>query len=80
MKVLSIHWPSRHVTDARVEALRACLAAHPGDDQVEVHLTGVTARLGVTVNAEAPGLALAVQEACEVQGAAWVRRPELEWP
>lgn len=78
--ILSIHWPTRHVTNERAAALQAVLAAHPGPDAVEVHLTGVVARLVVTVDTTAPALRREITEACEVQGHGWVYDPEQVWP
>lgn len=78
MKV-RIHWRRRHVTDERLAALRAVLAAHPGDDEVLIRVTGTgeLVRLPIRVDASVRNLRHEIHVA--TGACATIAGPEPTW-
>lgn len=81
MKILRVHWRHRHATTPRLQAVAEVLAAHPGEDEVIVDLTGTgqAYRLPVTVTADR-ALCRDVHHATEETGTAFVVDPARLWP
>lgn len=70
MRELRVYWRPRHVTPDKIDALRAVLAEHPGEDEVIVVLRTDRLRLGVRVDSTSTQLvraaSLAVNPDCVI--------------
>lgn len=81
MKTLRIHWRHRHVTGARSDALHDLLAAHPGEDEVIVDLTGTGLRMRLPMKVDADrSLCREIHHALDQSGSAFVVDPAILWP